>query len=231
MANNEFSRRDFVRRAGAALAAPYVITSTALGTADTPAPSQRITMGTIGLGGRGNGDMGALLSNADVQMLAVCDVVRDKREKGKIKVDGVNGNSDCTAYRDFRDLLARKDIDAVLIATGDHWHAHASMLAAEAGKDVYSEKPCAISIALAQRLADTIRRTGRVFQAGTQRRSISNFIHAIEMAQTGKLGNLHTLHASIYALRDSHAWLPAGPLPDREVVDCWRFPILNVPFP
>jgi predicted dehydrogenase len=122
-------------------------------------------------------------------------------------------------YRDFRELLQRDDIDAVLIATGDHWHAHASMLAAEAGKDVYSEKPCAISIELAGRLADTMRRTGRVFQAGTQRRSISNFIHAIKLARTGQLGDLHTLHASIYALRDIHTWLPAQPEPDPNVID------------
>ena len=117
---------------------------------------------------------------------------------GKQLVDEHYGNQDCELYRDFRELLARKDIDAVLIATGDRWHAPASMLAAKAGKDVYSEKPCGLTIGLCQQLADTIQTTGRVFQAGTQRRSVPNFQAAVELAHSGKLGKIHTLYASVY---------------------------------
>ncbi len=133
------------------------------------------------------------------------------------------GNKDCAMYRDMFELLGRSDIDAVLIATGDHWHVPASILAAKAGKDIYSEKPCGITIALCQALDDTIRRYGRVFQAGTQRRSIANFQAAIHLAQSGKLGKLKTLHASIYNLRVRHDWLPAEPEPPRDVVDWDRW--------
>ena len=107
----------------------------------------------------------------------------------------------------------------MLIATGDRWHAAASILAAKAGKDVYSEKPCGITIADCQTLADTMHSEGRVFQAGTQRRSVPNFQKAVEMVHSGKLGKLHTLHASIYVPTLDNTWLPAEPQPARDVVD------------
>ncbi len=229
------TRRRFLKTAAGASAAamvPTVIPSSALGRDGIVAPSERIILGGIGIRRRGGYVLSTMLPQPDVRFVAIADVRADQRKNVKAMADGRNRDDKCATYRDFRELLERDDIDAVLIATGDHWHAHASMLAAEAGKDVYSEKPCAISIALAQRLADTIQRTGRVFQAGTQRRSISNFIHAIKMARTGKLGNLHTLHASIYALRDSHAWLSAQPEPAQEVVDwnMWLGPAPWRPF-
>jgi predicted dehydrogenase len=129
-------------------------------------------------------------------------------------------------------MLDRKDIDAVLIATGDRWHALASILAAKAGKDVYSEKPCGITIADCIALADTIKRYGRVFQAGTQRRSIGNFQLAVQLARSGKLGKLHTLHASVYRPRISYDWLPAEPEPPKDVVDwdLWLGPAPWRPF-
>ncbi len=213
------TRRRFLKTAGAAAMAPLVIPGSALGRGGAVAPSERITLGGIGIHNRGSQVLGTMLPLGDVRFVAIADVRASQAAAIKAWADKHNGDDKCDTYRDFRELLDRDDIDAVLITTGDHWHAHASMLAAEAGKDVYSEKPCAISIELAGRLADTIKRTGRVFQAGTQRRSISNFIHAIELAQTGKLGNLHTVHASIYALRDSHHWLPAQPEPDPDVID------------
>src|SRR5207245_11561434 len=95
-------------------------------------------------------------------------------------------------YRDWRELLARSDIDAVLIATGPNWHATAAIMSANAGKDVYCEKPCTKNIVQSLALAETFRRTGRVFQAGTQRRSLPNFAFAIDLARRRKLGNLHT---------------------------------------
>ena len=230
-----FTRRRFLRtaaRASAAVALPVLIPGSALGRGGIVAPSERIILGGIGIRNRGGYVLSTMLPQPDVRFAAIADVRADRRQAVKEMGDKRNGDDKCAMYRDFRELLDRDDIDAVLIATGDRWHATASMLAAEAGKDVYSEKPCAISIELAGRLADTIHRTGRVFQAGTQRRSISNFIHAIELAQTGKLGNLHTLHASIYALRDSHEWLPAQPEPDPEVVDwnMWLGPAPWRPF-
>jgi len=232
---SDMSRRRFLKNAAgasAAAVAPVLIPGSVLGRGGIVAPSERIILGGIGIRNRGGYVLSTMLPLPDVRFVAIADVRADRRTAVKATADQRNGDDKCDTYRDFRELLERDDINAVLIATGDHWHAHASMLAAEAGKDVYSEKPCAISIELAGRLADTISRTGRVFQAGTQRRSISNFIHAIKLARTGKLGNLHTLHASIYALRDSHQWLPAQPEPDPEIVDwnMWLGPAPWRPF-
>jgi len=229
------TRRRFLETAaGAGIAAltPALIPCSALGRGGMVAPSERIILGGIGIRSRGGYVLSTMLPQTDVRFVAIADVRADRRQAVKAMADRRNGDDKCAMYRDFRELLQRDDIDAVLIATGDRWHAPASMLAAEAGKDVYSEKPCAISIDLAGRLADTIRHTGRVFQAGTQRRSISNFIHAIKLAQTGKLGNLHTLHASIYQLSDNYNWLPAQPEPDPEVVDwnMWLGPAPWRPF-
>ena len=125
------------------------------------------------------------------------------------------GNQDCAMYRDLRELLARSDIDAVLIATGPNWHATAAILAAKAGKDVYCEKPCTKNIAQSLALAETFRRTGRVFQAGTQRRSLPNFAFAVELARRGKLGKLQTVYAHPGGLGHRHQRLAAAPSPSR----------------
>jgi predicted dehydrogenase len=164
--------------------------------------------------------------------VAIADVQASRRSQGKQKVDDFYGNKDCVLYHDFRDLLAREDIDAVLIATGDRWHSSASILAAEAGKDVYSEKPCGITIDACQKLETAILKQGRVFQAGTQRRSILNFQKAIEIARSGKLGKIHTMHASIYEPVLQNTWLPAEPQPEPEVCDwnMWLGPAAWRPF-
>ena len=220
-ANDHLTRRELLRRsaAGPALAAPWFVHSAALGRDGKAAPSERITLGVIGVGPRCTYDLGAMLKHPDVQCVAICDVQASRREAGKRLVDKHYGNNDCATYRDFRELLARRDIDAVLIATGDRWHAPASILAAKAGKDIYSEKPCGLTIAWCQALDDTIRATKRVFQAGTQRRSVANFQAAVRLAHSGKLGKLQTLYASVYTPAVQTAWLPAEPTPPREVVD------------
>jgi predicted dehydrogenase len=164
-----------------------------------------------------------MLNEPDVQFVAICDVQDERRQQVKEMADTHYGNQDCVMYRDMFELLERKDIDAVLIATGDRWHALASILAARAGKDVYSEKPCGITIRDCQELSDSINRYGRVFQAGMQRRSIGNFQFAVELARSGRLGNIHTLHASIYKLQNRYDWLPAEPEPDPDVIDWDRW--------
>jgi predicted dehydrogenase len=155
----------------------------------------------------------------DVQCVAIADVQASRREAGKKQVDGHYGNGSCVTYRDFRELLERTDIDTVMVATGDRWHAPASMLAAKAGKDVYSEKPCGITIEKCQQLFATMEETGRVFQAGTQRRSVPNFQQAVQLAHSGKLGKLHTLYASVYQPTIETAWLPSEPTPPRDICD------------
>jgi hypothetical protein len=216
------SRRDFLISSTTAAAAASIATaipSSAIGGNRNVSPSERITLGIIGIGPRCTYDLKAILPLGDVRCIAIADVQASRREAGKALVDGHYGNRDCVVFRDFRELLDRKDIDAVLIATGDRWHAPASILAAETGKDVYSEKPCGITIADCQKLADTMHREKRIFQAGTQRRSVPNFQKAVELAHTGKLGKLHTLHASVYMPVLDNSWLAAEPQPAREVVD------------
>lgn len=229
------TRRDFLRTAAAATTAASLATvlpAHVLGRDGAVAPSEKITLGVVGIGPRCTYDLKAMLQFADVQCVAIADVQAKRRDAGKALVDGHYGNSDCKLYRDFRELLGRQDIDAVIVATGDRWHAAASILAAEAGKDVYSEKPCGITIADCQKLADTMHARQRVFQAGTQRRSVPNFQKAIELAHAGKLGKLHTLHASVYMPVLDNTWLPAQPQPSREAVDwnLWLGPAAWRPF-
>ena len=216
------SRRQFLKKsvkAGGVVALPYLIPGSALGLNGAVAPSERIVLGGIGLGPRGKFDLSVMLPEKDVQFVAICDVQKSRRETIKKMADDHYGNKDCVLFRDFRDLLARSDIDAVLIATSDRWHALASLMAAKAGKDVYSEKPCGMTVHEIQQLSDGIRRYGRIFQAGTQRRSQSNFRYAVKMAQDGVLGNLKTLHASVYVPTKSYKWLPEEPEPAKEECD------------
>lgn len=217
------NRRRFLKAAvqvGALLAAPQIVRAAVLGRDGGVAPSDRIVLGGIGIGGRGTYDLGCFLEEPDVQFVAICDVKAERRETIKKKADAKYGNQDCAMYRDLRDLLARNDIEAVLIATGPNWHATASILAANAGKDVYCEKPCTKNIAQSLALAETFRRTGRVFQAGTQRRSLPNFAFAIDLARRGKLGQLQTLYAHPGGLKTSMSgWATPETEPDREKVD------------
>jgi len=212
------SRREFLGRSAAA-SLPTLMASSALGAGSSVAPSEKITLGVIGIGPRCTYDLTAMLGLPDVRCVAIADVQASRRAAGKALVDKHYGNRDCKLYRDFRELLDRKDIDAVLIATGDRWHAPASMMAAEAGKDVYSEKPCGLTIAKCQQLDEVIKKTRRIFQAGTQRRSVPNFQAAVQWAQTGKLGKIHTLYASVYMPELKNDWLPGEPTPPRDVVD------------
>lgn len=215
------TRRRFLVRSAAFATAPMFIPSHVLGKDGAIAPSEKVTLGVIGIGPRAIYDLNAMMKLPDVRCLAIADVQESRRDAGKRLVDEFYGNSDCVTYRDFRELLNRTDIDAVLVATGDRWHATASMLAARAGKDVYSEKPCGLTISLCQQLADTIRETGRVFQAGTQRRSVPNFIQAIQLVHAGRLGRLKKMYASVYVPTLENGWLPAEPTPPKDSVD-WQ---------
>jgi predicted dehydrogenase len=177
-------------------------------------------VGGIGIGHRGTYDLGCFLEEPDVQVVAIADVKAVRRQAVKRIVDSKYGNQDCLTYRDLRDLLARPDIDAVLIATGPNWHATASVLAARAGKDVYCEKPCTKNIAQSLTLAETFRRTGRVFQAGTQRRNLPHFVFAVELARRGRLGKLHTLNLNPWGLETAMSGWPAPePEPPKEEID------------
>lgn len=220
--HDQSTRRDFLRTSLAAssvLAMPSIIPARALGKDGAVAPSNRITLGVIGIGPRCTYDMKPILTFNDVRCVAIADVQQSRRDAGKKLVDTAYDNHDCQTYRDLRELLDRNDIDAVIIATGDRWHAPASILAAKAGKEVYCEKPCGITVAKCQELDEVFRKTGRIFQAGTQRRSVPNFQQAVQLAHSGKLGKLQTLFASVYTPGIDTSWLPGEPTPPRDVAD------------
>jgi predicted dehydrogenase len=218
------NRRGFLKTtlsaSAATFVAPAIIPSSALGRDGAVAPSERIVVGGIGLGNRGTYDLGCFFEQPDVQFVAVCDIKQARREAIKKMTDNHHGNQDCRMYRDFRELLDQSDIDAVLIATGPNWHATAAMYAAKAGKDIYCEKPCTKNISQSLILAETMRRTGRVFQAGTQRRNLPHFAFACELARTGKLGKLKAVHAHPAGMvAVMSGWLPAEKEPPKEVID------------
>jgi hypothetical protein len=218
-----FTRRRFLTTAaaaGAAVTLPQLLPGRVLGKDGATPPSEKITLGGIGIGGRGSYDLGCFLNEPDVQFLAVADVKAQRRSGVKRLVDAKYKNDACVTYRDLRELLARSDIDAVLIATGPNWHAAAAILAARAGKDIYCEKPSTKNIAQSFALAETMRRTGRIFQAGTQRRSIPHFMFAVELARTGKLGKLQAVHAHPAGMGTGMSgWLEPEPEPDKDDVD------------
>jgi predicted dehydrogenase len=220
------SRRQFVK---AAVAAPMIVPSSVLGQrAGAVAPSDRIVTAGIGIGSRGGSDLRALLSYGQVRFVAICDVRNERREEVKSMVDKRYGNTDCAMYDDQYELLARQDIDAVLIATGDRWHAPLSIIAAEHGKDVYCEKPCSMSMQESWALADAFRRYGRIYQAGCQRRNGGNTELAAEFAQKGVLGKLKKVVANAgpsvnWPPLPSHDWLAGEPEPPKQVVDWDRW--------
>ena len=217
------SRRSFLGGAGGALALPWLVPASALGRDGTVAPSNRITVAGIGLGGRGCGVMrGWVLPEKDVQFVAICDVWKPRRDNVKKIVDEHYGNHDGKTYIDMRELLARPDIDAIHTATGDRWHAPMSVLAMRAGKDVYCEKPSAMTVREGQAVVATARKYARVYQAGLQRLSEPNFIVCNELVRLGRLGEVKKVYAHLYfgtPLYLQRTWLPAQPEPPKDVVD------------
>ncbi len=221
------TRRQVLKRATgvcASLSAPWFVPASILGRDGAVAPSEKIVLGGIGIGGRGQHVLGDMIDQPDVRFVAICDVRAERRAAIKNMADRRYGSTDCVAYQDFHDLLGRKDIDAVLIATGDRWHTPLSVQAAKAGKDIYCEKPCSMTIAESRALADAVRRHGRIYQAGTQRRNVPNFVFAMGLVHGGRLGKLHTVHANtLTPTTTSHEWLPAEPEPAKDVVDWDRW--------
>ena len=252
--SSKISRRRFLRQnlaaAGAAVMVPTFIPASALGRDGNVAPSERVTMGFIGLGHQGTGHLlgggwtyvaGGYTGRKDAQVLAVCDVWKDKRDSACQRVNdyysktyGQGTWKSCEAYNDFREILARPDIDAVLIATSAHWHAAMTVMAAAAGKDIYCEKPSAVTIEESQAIRDAVKKYGRVFQAGTQQRSEygGKFRMAAEFVRSGRIGTLK----EIYGYRDGGAiaWPalfgPGKPVPEGFDWDLYLGPMPWFPY-
>jgi predicted dehydrogenase len=194
------SRRAFMKgvaAAGAAFALPTIVPASVFGADGKVAPSNRITMGCVGLGGMGNGNLDGFLGQGDCQVLAIADVDKGHADGARKKVDGRYINTDCIAYRDFRELLARDDIDAVSMATPDHWHAIVVIMAAKAGKDVYGEKPFSHDLKEGRAMVNTLKQYGRVWQTGSWQRSVGNFRFACELVRNGRVGKIHTVEVGL----------------------------------
>jgi hypothetical protein len=222
------TRRAFLQTASAAVAAPYVITSAALGNADRPPASERIVMGGIGIGNMGRGDQGAFLGRSDVQYVAACDVRKGALKASKAKVDKKYENNDCKAYNDFREMLARTDIDAVHVATPDHWHALMVIEACRCGKDVYCQKPETRTLREGPLMIDAARRYSRVVSGGSQR-VLGDYRKIVDPCWGGELGKIKWINVNVGPLSQP-CNLPAQPVSPDIDWDMWLGPAPWAPY-
>jgi predicted dehydrogenase len=196
-----FTRRGFLKKAAGVAVFPYIAPSSALGKAGSVAPSNRITIGFIGVGSHGRAvNLTNFLGNADAQAVAVCDVDTNNRNIARDMVNKKYGNKDCATYNDFRKIIERDDIDAVMISTPDHWHVPISIAAAKSGKDVECEKPT-LTVEEGRILCETMKRYNRVFQWSTEDRSVDVYHRMCELVRNGRIGKVHTIRVE----------LPSGP--------------------
>lgn len=231
------TRREALRRvasAAGAVAAPFVASPWLLGREGGAAPGDRIALGFIGIGMMGQGHLRTLLGYPDVRVVAVCDVDTWRRENARESVDKAYAQAGgpaegCGAHGDLRALLDRKDIDAVVIATGDNWHVPASILAARAGKDIYCEKPLSKTIREARALVQAVRRHDRVLQTGLQQRSTPDFRRACDLVQKGRIGKVTHVYVS-FPGTNSDVTLPSDPVPDGLDWDLWLGPAPKRPY-
>jgi predicted dehydrogenase len=241
------TRRRFL---GQAAAASLVLPAT-LAAAEKPPPSERITVGFIGTGNQGLNDIRGFLGDPRVQIVAVCDVNTESpgywnggvagREPARRLVEGhyaadkKSGKyKGCDAYADFRELLARKDIDAVVICTPDHWHAIPVLAACKAGKDIYCQKPLSLTIAEGRAMSDAVKKHQRVFQTGSQQRSDPNFRRACELVRNGRIGKVQTVHCGLPGGRPDYGKTgdrkAPEPVPNGFDYDLWLGPAPKKPY-
>jgi predicted dehydrogenase len=232
--NKGISRRGFMKRsalAAGAVAFPYIVPASALGREGRVAPSDRITIGFIGVGKMAKGHVGSFLGDDDVQIVAIADVERGRRESQAQRVndhyaqrEDRAGYEGCDNYNDYRELCARADIDAVVIATPNHWHALNAVEAAKNGKDIYLEKPLARTIGEGQAIQEAVHRYGRILQVGSQQRSDSTFRFACELVRNGRIGKVHTVHVNVGGPPQEDD-LAAEPVPEGLDWDFWLGPV------
>jgi len=221
---NRISRRGFLKTtvAGAAAAAalPTIVPSSVFG---ADAPSNRITIGCIGVGRMGRGDLGSIMGSSSVQVVATCDVDANRANSARQYVDKRYKTKGCKAYGDFRELVGRADIDAVQIATPDHWHVLPALAAARKGKDLFVQKPLSLTIAEGRALSDAVERYGRIFQVGSQQRSDSRFRFACELVRNGRIGKLQRVKVG-FGTDPGTTPQPPMPVPDNLNYEMWLGP-------
>ena len=222
------TRRQFLQGMAAAVATPYFIPSTVLGGDGRPAASQRIVVAGIGLGNQGTDDQREFLNRSEVQYVAVCDVQKEKREAAKGRVDAKYHNSDCKTYNDFREVLARTDIDAVHIATPDHWHALIAIEACRQGKDVYCQKPESLCIRQGRLMVEAARRYGRVMSGGSQR-VMDDYGRLAHQCWNGEFGTIKSIQVGVNG-PSQPCYLPGQPVPAGLDWEMWLGPAPWAPY-
>jgi len=223
------SRRSFLKAVGGAIALPYIITSSALGADGRPPASERIVMAGIGMGGQGSGDLGEFMGDSRIQVVAVCDVKNQNLEGIKNNVNGRYNNKDCKAYVDYREVIARDDIDMILCATPDHWHAQVTIDAMKSGKDIYCEKPLTLAIGEGRKMVEAARRFGRVFSCGSQR-VIGDYGALACAARSGRYGRILDVYADPGG-PPRICYLPGQPIPPNTIDwDLWLGPAPWAPY-
>ena len=227
---NGLNRRDVLRGVSAAaigvVAAPAVVPSSVFG---AEAPSERITIGCIGVGRMGRGDLGDVMSVRGVQIVAVCDVDANRMADARKYVEGRSKAKGCATHGDFRDVIARDDIDAVQIVTPDHWHMVPCLHAARAGKDIFVQKPFSLTVKGGRILSDTIERYGTILQVGSQQRSDSRFRFACELVRNGRIGKLKSVKVG-FGTDPGCGNEPVMPVPPQLNYDMWLGPAPWMPY-
>ena len=225
-------RRDFLKSlaGGAVVGFPTIVPSSALGRDGFIAPSDKIVMGAIGVGRMGGGDTRRFLSNQGVRVAAVCDVQQARQEQYQAMVNAQYKDNECKTYYDFRELLERPDIDAVMIGTGERWHALIAIAAANRGKHMYCEKPVGLSVAECKAVREAVNRNGVAYQLGTSRRSSFNYRQTVELVRNGRIGELKTMMiGSVLGPNDTLYGEPKDPPPGFDY-DMWLGPSPWAPY-
>jgi predicted dehydrogenase len=229
-------RRNFLKAAAVTAAAPAIVPSSVFA---RPAPSDTLQFGCIGVGRQGQGDMQELIYRgleAGARVTAVCDVDAHRMQDAQWLAEkiytvetGKDASKSVKAFRDFREVLARPDIDAVLIVTPDFWHAAHAVAAAEAGKDIYLEKPLTYSIAEGRKLVSAVNKKNRILQVGSQQRSSIHFLMACEIVRNGRVGKLKTIRAWLPE-DQGHGNAAPQPVPPNLDYEAWMGPTAAAPF-
>jgi len=197
--SSKLTRRHFIALTGMAAAAPTIIPASALGRGGAVAPSNRITMGVVGWGMQGPGNTQAFMSHPDCQVVAACNIDKNHLKKSLDAINGHYKNQDCKAYHDYREMMARKDIDTVMLAVPDHWHALIAVEAAKNRKDIYGEKPLARTIAEQQAIVAAMKKLDLIWQTGSWQRSEKHFHYACETVRNGMIGKIKRVEVGLPA--------------------------------
>ncbi len=224
---SSINRRKFLKRAtqvgAGVLTFPYIIKSSALGKAGAVAPSNRIVMGAIGTGSMGQGDLHGFLNKSEIQVVAVCDVDSNHANKAKEITNAKYGNNDCAVYGDYRELIGRGDLDAVMHALPDHWHGIISVACARAGLDIHGQKPLARTIKGGRAICEAVKRYGRIWQTGSWQRSLGHFHRAAELVRNGRIGKVRYIEVGLPDGGKSENF-PVKPVPANLDYDMWLGP-------